>query len=346
MPYIIAEVRAYVNESEALFWPGVRRYFRRPIKTSNRYNIPMAKVENFSRARRIGGIAAKGLILLGVLYLIASATMAYTIWRPVRRAVHTDPGKYGLTYETVSFASTDGITLRGWYIDTPGEHTVVVLHGSGSVKDNFISMEMSKVLAGADYDLLLFDFRGHGESDGSTFSLGEWETRDLAGALAYLRERGVEQVGVLAYSMGAATALLAAPEHPEMRAIVSDASFARLQTVMTSEARKMGPFVDLLYPGVALLSRVMYGIDPDATQPVRAIGQLGHRPIFLIHGTGDPLIPVGEVYELQEAGAANPNLQMWVASGVGHVGTFAGHEEEYANRVVKFFDRHLKSAAP
>jgi pimeloyl-ACP methyl ester carboxylesterase len=287
-------------------------------------------------------VLAKAAILAVVLYTVASAVMAYVIWHPVRRLVHTDPGKYGLAYDTVSFPSADGITLRGWYIDSPNEQTILVLHGSGSVKDNYINMEMSRVLAGAGYDILLFDFRGHGESDGSIFSLGKWETRDIAGALAYLDGRGMREVGVLAYSMGAATALLAAPDHPQIRAIVADSSFASLSTVIRSEGSKAIFFMPLMYPGVALMSKLMFGIDPDGTQPVEAVPQLGDRPLFLIHSTGDSLIPVSEIYDLEKAGAGNPNLEVWVAQGEGHVSAFANNEEEYVRRVVEFFNKHLK----
>jgi pimeloyl-ACP methyl ester carboxylesterase len=217
----------------------------------------------------------------------------------------------------------------------------MVLHGSGSVKDNYISMEMSRVLAAQGYDLLLFEFRGHGDSDGDTFSLGKWETRDIAGALAFLDARGVGEVGVLAYSMGAASALLAAPDHPQMRAIVADSSFADLSTVILSEAERLSPVMKLLYPGVALMSSVMYGIDLEETRPREAVARLGERPLMLIHSTRDGLIPVGEVYKLQEAARGNRNLEVWVAEGGAHVSAFADNRDEYIQRVGEFFDRHM-----
>ena len=296
-----------------------------------------------TKRRQVARLLAKATILFAVLYVIASAVIAYTLWQPTRSPLHTDPGKYGLPYETVAFPSTDGITLRGWFIDSSGDGTIIVLHGSSSVKDNYISMEMSRVLSQAGYDLLLFDFRGHGESDGKAFSLGAWETRDIAGAIAYLEGRGVRDVGVLAYSMGAAAALLAAPDHPQIRAIVADSSFARLSTVIQREGSKHIFFMPLMYPGVAAMSKLMYGIDPNETQPRRAVAQLRDRPLLLIHSTGDNLIPVSEAYELKKAGAGNPNLILWVAPGVAHVSAFADNKEEYVKRVVAFFDSHFKS---
>ena len=191
------------------------------------------------------------------------------------------------------------------------------------------------------YDVFTFDFRGHGASGGEIGALGTLETRDVEGALAYLKGRGIEEVGVVAHSMGAATALLAAPDHPEMRAIVADSSFADLFTILDRERAKVFGLAPIFNPGVLMASEMMYGIDPLRNEPRQAIAQLGDRPVLLIHSDVDNLIPTSEVYELQEAGSANPNLELWVAPGSGHVTAFADNREEYVQRVIGFFDRHV-----
>src|ERR671936_2186954 len=93
-------------------------------------------------------------------------------------------------------------------IDSPGTRTILVMHGSNSTRNNYICMEVSRALVQHGYDVLTFDFRGHGESGGSVGSLGQWEARDVAGALAYLQGRGITEGGAFALSMGAATGLL------------------------------------------------------------------------------------------------------------------------------------------
>ena len=280
-------------------------------------------------------------LALAVLYLGISAYVASLIWNPVRQPLHTTPAQYGLDYEDVEFASAgDGIPLRGWFIDTPGKRTIMVLHGSGSVRDNYINMEVSRALAQHGFDVLLFDFRGHGESGGSTHSLGAWETRDIAGALTYLKGRGVEEVGAIGYSMGAAALLLAAPNQPEIRALVADSSFADLFSILERE-RVRSNIPSAFNAGVILMSQALYGLNPLENEPKRAVARLGDRPVLLIHGSTDSLIPVSEAYELREAGASNPNLELWVAPSAGHVATFAQDKEAYLQRVIGFFDKHL-----
>jgi pimeloyl-ACP methyl ester carboxylesterase len=64
--------------------------------------------------------------------------------------------------------------------------------------------------------------------------------------------------------------------------------------------------------------------------------------VLLIHALGDPVIPSAQAEELARAGAANPNLQLWIAPAVGHVSSFSANEEEYTDRVIHFFDSALR----
>jgi fermentation-respiration switch protein FrsA (DUF1100 family) len=146
---------------------------------------------------------------------------------------------------------------------------------------------------------------------------------------------------VLAHSMGASAGLLTAPDHPEMRAIVADSAYADLFTILDRERSKVWGLSSLFNPGILLISKAVYGVDPLTTEPKRAVARLGDRPVLLIHSSVDDLIPVSEAYKLQKAGASDPNLQLWVAPGSGHVTAFADNRQEYLNRVLVFFDKYL-----
>src|SRR5688500_17947846 len=94
------------------------------------------------------------LLLLAVGYLAVSSFVAYSIWHPVGKALHTTPAAYGLEYEDIQFnGAVDSIPLKGWFINSPGTKTVLVMHGSGSVRDNYISMEVSRALVQHHYDV-------------------------------------------------------------------------------------------------------------------------------------------------------------------------------------------------
>src|SRR5689334_23741885 len=73
------------------------------------------------RAKKIGLILAIALpILLLLAYFGISAYVFDQLSHPHRSPVTSTPAQYGLTYQDVTFSSTDGIRLSGWYIDSPG----------------------------------------------------------------------------------------------------------------------------------------------------------------------------------------------------------------------------------
>ncbi len=300
------------------------------------------------KVRRRARIAVFFLLLLAGIYLAVSGYVAGVIFHTVRKPLTTDPSQYGLAYEKVEFTSQgDNTYLNGWFMHPPltqaarPNQTIMMLHGSNSNKGNFIIMEVARTLVLHNYNVFSFDFRGNGESAGEMTSLGQWEVQDLAGALKYLKARDISRVGVIGYSMGAATSLNAAPGHPEIVAIVSDSAFANLSTIVDIEGKKTNALSPLFNPGIALMSKLLFGIDIAQNRPETAISLLGDRPIILIHSTGDDLVPLSEAVALRRAGAHDANLELWVAQGKGHVSAFADNKEEYMRRVLAFFSRWL-----
>jgi pimeloyl-ACP methyl ester carboxylesterase len=292
--------------------------------------------------KRLLKIVLAVAVVAVVAYLGVSVAVAYNLTHPSRSPLKTTPAQYGLAYEEVNFRSEgDNVPLGGWLVNPGGKPTVVIMHGSGSNRANYINMEVAKALVAHGYSVFLFDFRGQGASGGDTGGLGEWETRDLGGALTYLKTRGVDQLGTIGYSMGAATELLAAPNSPEIRAIVADSSFSDLLSMIDRERESMG-IPNIFNPGVLLAAKSMFDLDVAADDPKQAISRLGDRPVLLIHATGDSLIPASQAVELQKAGAADPNLQLWLAPANGHVAAFADNKEEYLSRVIGFFDKYLQ----
>ncbi len=95
-----------------------------------------------------------------------------------------DPGEQGIPFEKVSSKTTDGLTIRGWYMPAGGTKAVVLAHGRGANRNEGI--RFARVLHGAGYNLLTFDFRNCGESDKSFNSMGYHEKKDIYAAIDYL----------------------------------------------------------------------------------------------------------------------------------------------------------------
>ena len=159
------------------------------------------------------------VLLLAGCYAYVSYAMASGVTTPDRSSLDGHPDEYGLPYEDVTFSPRgdewDDIVLRGWVIEKErlagpkDELTVILVHGLNSNRTGDNSLALASRLFGLDFNVLLFDMRGHGESDGVQLSAGYFEKWDVLGAYDYLVQRGVppERIGVLGWSMGGALRL-------------------------------------------------------------------------------------------------------------------------------------------
>lgn len=291
--------------------------------------------------RILAGIAVF-LALLAVVYVAISAYMTVQLTHPPHLPIDRTPAQFGLNYTDVSFSSVgDNIPLRGWYIDSPGDQVILILHGHGGNRASETDITLARPLVRHNYDVLMFDFRGHGESGDAPVSVGEHEVRDLAGAVRYLKTRGVQQVGVIGMSMGADTALNAAPDQPELAALVVDGPFADASVLLDADLPKRSGLPAWFNPGVILMGKLLYGIHLDENKPVNGLGRLGTRPVLHVHGTLDDDIPLSQAEQFRQAGAHNPNFQQWIVADAGHTQAHARHPEEYEARVLAFFDMYL-----
>ncbi|MFB0535590.1 MAG: alpha/beta hydrolase [Anaerolineae bacterium] len=291
-------------------------------------------------------------LLLAVVVLIIGAVSLYGASQLIRRRVPdaaSDPAQYGLTYEEVTFPSRDGLTLQGWFIPAPeARGTVVFCHGHAGSMDP--DVQYVPTFHERGYNVLMFDFRGHGRSEGQHVSMGYYERQDLLGAVDYLRSRGIDRVGVLGFSMGGAVAMATAPHTEAIQAVISDGGFARFSDTVAAGVRERGPLhrsgqglpgflASLVGHLVVWLMGLRLGCSLSGADPIRWVGKIAPRALFIIHGALDPFITVEEARELYAA-AGEPK-EIWIVPEAGHRQADRRHPEEYRHRVLAFFDQWL-----
>jgi pimeloyl-ACP methyl ester carboxylesterase len=165
---------------------------------------------------------------LGLLVVSAAATGLAVL--AVRRATRVprvvspaiDFGAMGIGVEPVTFSSVDGLTLAGWEVaGQPSLPPIVLAHDLGS--DKAALAHLALLLNERGFPLLLFDFRGHGESEWGRTTLGLQEKRDVLGAVDHLAARGnAQRVGVYGVGLGAFAAVLAAADRSAIDVLVLD----------------------------------------------------------------------------------------------------------------------------
>ena len=227
---------------------------------------------------------------------------------------YVDPS---LPAHEVSFATSDGVLLRGTLLAQPGPAPLaVVCHGVGANRAAFFGYAEQAFALGCH--ALAFDFRAHGESGGCRSTFGADEVLDVAAAAAWLRARpgcADSPLVLIGVSMGGAAALRAAPL-VGAAGVFTESSFADLREMIERQVEVLGPLAPLATAAVGWAARWQLGVDVGAISPRSALASLPRSvPVVLVHAGDDTVIPLDEGRRLA---AARPGLPLHVVDGATH----------------------------
>ena len=186
-------------------------------------------------------------------------------------------------------------------------------------------------------NILLFDQRRRGSSEGELVSLGHLETLDALAAVGYALSRAPGlPLGLIGYSMGASVAVMAAAREERVGAIVADSPFASERELVRSLLRRqIGP---LHGPVVALTERLL-PYDPGEVEPLREVAKVAPRASLFVHGLLDETCDPKDSVRLYEA--AEEPKELWLLEGAGHCDAYFADREAYCGRVGVFLEAHL-----
>lgn len=269
----------------------------------------------------------------------------------------------------LAFRAPKGPFLRGefWAQPRPAP-TVVVCHGYRTPRAHLRPVAALEYSYG--FNVMLFDFRGHGESDAVPTSGGLAEVRDLQAALDVARGQPETIPGRIilhGFSMGAAIALLAPPQ-PDVAAIIADSPYAHLDAILRrlvehqllAESAAWRPPLRALahaFPALAWTavsaSRVIFRLryhTPLVGRPARALRRAHARfrrrgvvvnanrpPILLIHAAGDVFIPIEHARQIAAAALkASVPLETYFVEAKGHCAAYGHDPDGYVSTVMRF----------
>ncbi len=265
----------------------------------------------------------------------------------------------GVTPDTIApnsedvnfFSRGDRVRLRGWWFPCGGgERALILVHGHGQnrIDKNWGSDRIAQAFLARGYSVLLFDLRGHGESAPSRQSYGVTEKNDVLGALDYVRGRGIApaRIAMIGVSYGAATMLMAAPEMPEVGALVADSGYAEIWPVIAAEIPRQNRLAGRipLGIGIRLASRLQHRINLSAARPIAAVELLRARPILFIHGTVDTYIPPAHSRRMFAA-HGHRQSELWLVPGADHAQSYMAAPDEFIERVETFLEKQLGTAS-
>jgi len=248
------------------------------------------------------------------------------------------PAEYGLEFEKIAFQTADGLTLRGWLVSGSDlQRVVVILHGHGGSID--YDLKYVPYLHAAGYNVLQFDFRGHGRSQGNAITFGYLERRDVQAAVKFLCGRGLTRIALHGFSLGGIIAMVSAPICPEVSVVIDDGGPARMRTALGGWCLERGIPGWLARPVVWLMlaaTSLRFGANFFHYEPVHWVGKIAPRPLMMIHGDRDQYVT--DFDDLLRA--AKPS-EVWRLPEEGHVTVSINQRDEYWRRVIAFLNQNL-----
>jgi fermentation-respiration switch protein FrsA (DUF1100 family) len=252
-------------------------------------------------------------ILAGLALALGGCTGL--IFQPMRELVLT-PDEIGLDYQEIDFRAADGVRLHGWLLPASAlqRGSILFLHGNAQN----ISTHIASVgwLPAQGFDVLLFDYRGYGRSQGSP-SLAGLHLDFEAALEALFASPGVDpnRVIVLGQSLGGAvaiTALAASPQRHQVRALIVEGAFTSYRALAREKLAGFWLTWPLQVPlGLAI---------EDRYRPIDAIAELAPMPLLIVHGEADRIVPFDHAVALYEA--AREPKELWLVPGAGHIQAF------------------------
>lgn len=282
-------------------------------------------------------------IVGGTIVIVVSVCLfAWIHVCPPKFATRRSPSDSGISYEDISFCARDGLCIRGWLTDV-GKRRGIIILCHGYAFNRSMMLEFLPFLNRAGFQVLLFDFRASGRSDGRRSTLGQHEVRDLLGAVDYLSDRPDTvdvPIGVLGLSMGGAVAIMAAAECEQIKGVVADSSFATLERAALQRFKLfLGPLGPLIGRPAVWFAQQFLGVDLSSVQPVSRVSQISPRPLFLIHGDRDRMILPADSLMLFNAGREPKEL--WIVEGAGHGASHRTEIATYERKTAEFFSQAL-----
>lgn len=248
----------------------------------------------------------------------------------------------GVPYEDVSFKTrTDNLTLKGWFLPGANSQVIIVIHGGfqNRIDDVVDTKDLAPALVGRGYNVLLFDLRGRGESEGVGHSLSDIDA-DVGGAVDYVKSRGfpAKDICLLGFCSGAAQSCIYSSRNHDVGAVILDGCFTDVGTMVARQAESIdlpGWAARAFTPGATLWAGIIYGFH--RVDPVNVVPEI-QCPVLFIHEQLDEFTTTAETQHMLHE-AANPQSDFFEIPGAKHSEGFHTYPQQYVDAVDVFLKK-------
>jgi len=222
-------------------------------------------------------IAGIYLAFVGFLFIIQSHYIYYP-----ERVLSVTPHSIGLQFESVSFETTDGVQLSGWFVPSESARGVILFcHGNaGNISHRLDSIQIFHQLG---LDVFIFDYRGYGQSEGNPTEQGTY--KDAEAVWRYLieeRQVNPNEVIIFGRSLGGAIASWLAQSHTP-GGLILESTFTSLPDIATG-----------LYPYLPVRPLLRFEYNT-----AEYLGRVD-CPVLIVHSRDDEIMPFNHGQRLLE----------------------------------------------
>ncbi len=217
---------------------------------------------------------------------------------------------------------------------------VILAHGFFNAKDVYLFRKIAIALA-VHYDVVAFDFRGHGKSSG-LFSWTSKECADLQAVIAYVKSQGCEAIGLMGFSLGAAISLIEAAQNPDIKTVIAISApydFGKIDYHFWKPGMLDDLKLNVGYKAKGKGVRPGNPLGPKVT-PISVVDRISPRPVLFIHGEDDWLINVRHSQELYKKAKEPKKIE--IIKNAGHAETmFKQHPRLLMKPCLDWFKENL-----
>jgi hypothetical protein len=239
--------------------------------------------------------------------------------------------------EEKTIKSRFGYSLRLYYFRNPSSNKLVVL-SHGHTYTHHGCIKYARMMSGFGYNVVMYDQRFHGNSEGKNTTLGYYEKFDLFDIItvALVDFEGIKLLGTYGESMGAATVIQEKSIDERVDFCISDCAFCDLSFLIKEKikARKLPKFIYLF---IDLFVKAITGVRMREISPINDLERIT-IPILFIHGKQDEFIGYWHTEKMYEK--YNGDKEIFLAdNNATHAMSYFAEKKEYEEKVKVFIRR-------
>lgn len=242
------------------------------------------------------------------------------------------PSDYGMSYDTISVTTEDGLILKGWFFKATeaNSYKIIILSddGNGNMADN---LEIVSNFITLGYNVVTYDYRGYGKSSdfniNNNFFIYAQFQKDLEAVIGYVNKYHAKMRTIHLYGMGigAGLSLSVGANHTEIGKIIADSPYSNFEEMKLITKQVSG--VEALFP---------LAYNKNYLEPTYALSAKGGTlsGILIIAGENETIFTAKIAKKISNIRSSISTV--YIVKGATAASTFSSNKAKYFEEIKKF----------